>query len=90
MPGDVGQTNRREDPAIHRCPPPWWAMRFNVDPSDVPDAALTDSELRAVVENLRNGHVSGATGLKAEHLKEWWRESALLIYQVVETHFHRK
>ena len=31
-------------------PPPGWAMRFNIDPSDVPDVALTDSELRAVVE----------------------------------------
>ncbi len=30
-------------------PPPGWSMWFNVDPSDVPDAAPTDSELRAVV-----------------------------------------
>jgi len=52
-------------------PPPGWAMRFNVDPFDVPAAAPTDSELRAVVGKLRNGHAAGATGMKAEHLKEW-------------------
>jgi hypothetical protein len=52
-------------------PPPGWAMRFNVDPSDVPDVAPTDSELRAVVGNLRNCRAAGATGMKAKHLKEW-------------------
>jgi hypothetical protein len=46
-------------------------MRFNVDPSDVSDAAPTDSELRAVVGNLHNGCAAGATGTKADHLKEW-------------------
>ncbi len=53
------------------APPPGWAMRFIVDPSDVPDAAPMDSELRAVVGNLRNGRAAGVTGMKAEHLKEW-------------------
>jgi hypothetical protein len=52
-------------------PPPGWAMQLNVDPSDVPAAAPTDSELRAVVGNLQNGRAAGATGMKAEHLKEW-------------------
>ncbi len=55
-------------------PPPGWAMRFNVDPAPVPDAAPTDSELRAVVGQLRNGRAAGATGLKAEHIKEWLRD----------------
>jgi hypothetical protein len=49
-------------------------MRLNCDPSDVPDAALTDSELRAVVGNLQNGRAAGATGIKAEHLKEWFAD----------------
>jgi hypothetical protein len=72
MPGDIGQTNRQEDPAIHCCPPPpRWAMRFDVEPSAVPDAAPTDSGLRAVVGKLRNGCTTGATGMKAEHIKEW-------------------
>jgi hypothetical protein len=46
-------------------------MQLNVDPSDVPDTAPTDSELRAVVGNLQNGCAAGATGMKAKHLKEW-------------------
>jgi hypothetical protein len=52
-------------------PPPGWEMRFNVDPSDVPDAAPTDSELRAVVGSLCNGRAAGATGMRAKLLKEW-------------------
>ncbi len=52
-------------------PPPGWVMLFNVDPSNVPDAAPTDSELRAVVGSLRNGCAAGATGMRAKHLKEW-------------------
>jgi hypothetical protein len=46
-------------------------MNFNVDPSDVPDVALTDLELRVVVGNLRNGRATGSMGMKAEQLKEW-------------------
>jgi hypothetical protein len=53
------------------APPPGWAMQFNVDPSDVPDAAPTDSELRVVVGSLRNGCAAGTTGMRAKHLKEW-------------------
>ena len=49
-------------------------MRINVDPAAVPDAAPTDSELRVVVGKLRNGRAAGATGMKAEHLKEWLRD----------------
>jgi len=43
-------------------------MRLNVDPTAIPDAAQTDSELRAVVGKLRNGRAAGAMGMKAEHL----------------------
>jgi hypothetical protein len=46
-------------------------MRLNADPSNVPDAAPTDSKLRAVVGNLHNGRAVGATGMKAEHMKKW-------------------
>jgi hypothetical protein len=49
-------------------------MWLNVDPAAVPDAAPTDSELRAVVGKLRNGRGAGATGMKAENLKEWLRD----------------
>ena len=49
-------------------------MRLNVAPAAVPDAVPTDSELRAVVGQLRNGRAAGATGMKAEHLKEWLQD----------------
>ncbi len=52
-------------------PPLGWAMQFNVEPSAVPDAALMDSELKAVVGKLRYGRAAGTTGMKAEHIKEW-------------------
>ncbi len=64
------QTEERTQlyPAV---PPPGWAMQLNVDPSDVPHAAPTDPELRAVEGQLCNGRAAGATVMKAEHLKEW-------------------
>jgi hypothetical protein len=46
-------------------------LPLHVNPALVPDAAPTDSELRMVVGKLRNGRAAGATGMKAEHLKEW-------------------
>jgi hypothetical protein len=46
-------------------------MRLNADPSNVPDAAPTDSELRAVVGQLSNSCAAGVTGMKAKHLNEW-------------------
>jgi hypothetical protein len=64
------QTDERIQLYIAVCPP-GWVMRFNIDPSNVPDAAQTDTELRAVVGNLRIDRTAGAMGMKAEHLKEW-------------------
>jgi hypothetical protein len=46
-------------------------MRLNADPSDVPDVAPTDSELRVVVGQLQNDHAAGTMVMKAKHLKEW-------------------
>ncbi len=46
-------------------------MPINVSPSDVPDEAPLDSEPKMVVGQLPNGPAAGATGMKAEHLKEW-------------------
>ena len=65
------QTDKKIQLCITAPPPPGWAMQFNADPSNVPDAAPTNSELRVVVGQLHNGRVSGATGMKAKHLKEW-------------------
>ncbi len=46
-------------------------MRLSIAPSDVPDAAPTDSELRVVVGSLQNGRAVGTMGMKTEHLKKW-------------------
>ncbi len=46
-------------------------MPINVTPIPVPDNTLTDPEIWEVVAKLQNGHAAGATGMKAEHLKEW-------------------
>jgi hypothetical protein len=54
------------------APPLGWAMQLNVDPSNVPDAAPTDSELRVIVGQIYNDRAASATGMKAEHLKEWF------------------
>jgi hypothetical protein len=52
-------------------PPPGWLMPINVTPIPVPDGTPTDHEIREVVGKLRNGRAAGATGMQAEHLKEW-------------------
>ncbi len=54
--------------AVH---PLGWLMPINVDPIPVPDGPPMDHEIRAVVAKLQNGWAAGATGMKAEHLKEW-------------------
>jgi hypothetical protein len=47
-------------------------MPINVDPIPVPDGPPMDHEIWEGVANLRNGRAAGATGMKAEHLKEWF------------------
>ena len=50
--------------------PPGWEMRINVTPTAVHDEPPMDQEIRGVVGQLCNGRAAGATGMKAEHLKE--------------------
>jgi hypothetical protein len=66
----VKQTDKRIQ-LYTAVPPPGWAMQLNVDPSGVPDAAPSNSELRAVVGQLHNGRAVGAMEMKAKQLKEW-------------------
>ncbi len=54
-------------------PPPGWLMPINVTPIPVPDGTPTDHEIWEMVGKLRNGRAAGATGMQAEHLKEWLR-----------------
>jgi hypothetical protein len=51
--------------------PPGWLMPINVDPIPVPDSPPMDHKIQEVVAKLWNGRTVGATGMKAEHLKEW-------------------
>jgi hypothetical protein len=53
--------------------PPGWLLPINVTPIPVPDDTPMDHEIRKVVAKLRNGCTAGATGMRAEHLKEWLR-----------------
>jgi hypothetical protein len=46
-------------------------MCINVTPTAVHDKPPMDQEIRGVVGQLRNGCAADATGMKAEHLKEW-------------------
>ncbi len=64
------QTQERVDLYVARTPK-GMPLPIRIDPAPVNDAAPTDGELRMVVGQLRNGCVVGATGIKAEHLKEW-------------------
>jgi hypothetical protein len=42
-------------------------------PIPVPDGTPTNHEIREVVGKLQNGCAAGATGMQADHLKEWLR-----------------
>jgi hypothetical protein len=53
------------------CTPTGLPLPIRVDPAPVNDAAPMDGKLRMVVGQLWNGRAAGATGMKAEHLKEW-------------------
>jgi hypothetical protein len=48
-------------------------MPINVDPIPVSDSPPTNHEIQEVVGKLRNCRAAGATGMKAEYLKEWPR-----------------
>jgi hypothetical protein len=66
------QTEERK--TLHaRVPPPGEQLPINVTPFDVRDGVPSDSEIREVVRELRNGWAPGATGLQAEHIKVWLR-----------------
>jgi hypothetical protein len=64
------QTQERID-LYAACTPTGLPLPIRVNPAPVNDVAPTDGELRMVVGQLRNGRAAGATGMKAEHLKEW-------------------
>ncbi len=46
-------------------------LPINVTPVMINDDVLTDSELWQVAGELTNGQAAGASGMRAEHIKEW-------------------
>ncbi len=52
-------------------PPMGWLLPINITHIPVPDKPPPDPEIREVVAKLRDGCAAGATGMMAEHLKEW-------------------
>ncbi len=47
------------------------ALQFNFPHFETSNKMPSDSELQKVVGGLRNGQATGATGMKAEHIKVW-------------------
>jgi hypothetical protein len=61
-----------------RAPPMGTSLPFNFPYFEIPDGVPTNKEIRVVVSGLKNGQVTGATGMRAEHVKTWlsdiWHE----------------
>ena len=51
--------------------PPGNPIPINVKPFAIDDSVPKEPEIRAVVKELRNGRAGGASGIKAEHIKQW-------------------
>ena len=51
--------------------PPGDDIPVNVDPFEVEDDTPTDLEIRACVRLLSSGRASGASGMRAEDIKQW-------------------
>ena len=45
-----------------------------MEPFAINDAVPEEPEIRSVVKGLRNGRAAGASGITAEHIKQWLRE----------------
>ncbi len=66
----VKQTAERVE-LYARAPPMGEAFLFNFPHFKISNDMPTDSELRKLVGGLQNGQATGATGMKAEHIKVW-------------------
>jgi hypothetical protein len=54
-----------------RASPPGAPIPIHVNKADIPDDIPSNRELRAVVQELRNGCAAGVTGLQVEHIIVW-------------------
>ena len=66
------QTSDRVDLYARRLSP-GDPLPINVDRIEINDDAPLDEEIRSVVSELSNGRATGASGMRAEHVKEWLR-----------------
>ncbi len=46
-------------------------LPINITPVEINDDVPSDGKLREVVGKLTNGRAAGASGMRAEHIKEW-------------------
>jgi hypothetical protein len=46
-------------------------LPINVERTKIDDNAPSDEEIRTAVSKLSNGRAAGASGMRAEHAKEW-------------------
>jgi hypothetical protein len=47
------------------------ALPYNFPNFEISDDMPTDSEMHTVVRGLKNGRATGATRMRAKHIKEW-------------------
>ena len=67
------QTKERAE-LYAKVPPPGDPIPIHVQPFAIRDDVPEEPEIRAVVKGLRNGRASGASGMRAEHIKQWLRD----------------
>jgi hypothetical protein len=67
------QTSERVD-LYARRDSPGNPLPINVTPVKINNNALSDGKLQQVVGKLTNGQAAGASGMRAEHIKEWLRD----------------
>lgn len=46
-------------------------LPINVERIKINDGVTSDGELRTAASKLSNGRTAGASGMRAEHIKEW-------------------
>ena len=54
--------------------PPGDSIPINVEPFAINYDMPTNTEIRTVINDMRNGQAGGALGIKAEHTKQWLRD----------------
>jgi hypothetical protein len=57
-----------------RAPPMGAALPYNFPHFEISNNMPTNSEMRTVVRGLKNGQITGATKMRAEHIKGWLNE----------------